>query len=197
MTDAPHGRSAAYTILTTGYVGSTGPGVAATVSYVADAGRHVVFDPGMVASREHILGPLRELGLGPEDITDVVLSHHHPDNTMNVGLFPQALVHDHKVEYRGDQWRNRDAEGYELTASLRLIRTPGHSSEDITLLAGTERGVVAFAGDLWWHAEGPAEDPVAPDRAVLSASRLRVLAAADLIVPGHGAPFTAGDSTPR
>ncbi|MER5379911.1 MBL fold metallo-hydrolase [Streptomyces sp. NPDC002688] len=197
MTDAPLGRDAVYTILTTGYTGSTGPGVAATVSYVFDAGRHVIFDPGMVASRDRILAPLAELGLGPDDITDVVLSHHHPDNTMNVGLFGRARVHDHKVEYLGDQWRNRDAEGYDLTPSLRLIRTPGHSPEDITLLAGTDSGVVAFAGDLWWDANGPADDPVAPDRDVLRASRLRVLAAADLIVPGHGGPFEADDTTPR
>ncbi|WP_078896990.1 MBL fold metallo-hydrolase [Streptomyces sp. NRRL S-495] len=197
LADAPLGRSATFQVLTTGYVGSTGPGVAATVSYVTDAGRHVIFDPGMVASQDDILGPLAALGLGPEDITDVVLSHHHPDNTMNVGLFGSARVHDHRVEYRGHQWTNRDAEGYELTPSLRLIRTPGHSAEDITLLAGTAEGVVAFAGDLWWHAAGPAEDPVAPDRELLRASRLRVLAAADLIVPGHGAPFRGDESTPR
>ncbi|WP_031065822.1 MBL fold metallo-hydrolase [Streptomyces sp. NRRL WC-3742] len=196
MNDAPLGRSAAYHVLTTGYVGSTGPGVAATVSYIADAGRHVIFDPGMVASRDDILAPLAALGLGPADITDVVLSHHHPDNTMNVGLFPQARVHDHKVEYLGDRWTNRDAEGYELTPSLRLIRTPGHSPEDITLLAGTDTGVVAFAGDLWWHADGPADDPVAPDRETLRTSRQRVLAAADLIVPGHGSPFEPDDTTP-
>ncbi|WP_030685876.1 MBL fold metallo-hydrolase [Streptomyces sp. NRRL B-1347] len=196
MTDAPPGRSAAYTILTTGYVGSTGPGVAATVSYVSDAGRHFVFDPGMVASTDDILGPLAGLGLGPDDITDVVLSHHHPDNVMNAGLFRRARVHDHKVEYLGDQWRNRDAEGHELTPSLRLIRTPGHSPEDITLLAGTADGVVAFAGDLWWHAAGPADDPVAPDRDVLRASRRRVVAVADLIVPGHGAPFAPDATTP-
>ncbi|MFB7788158.1 MBL fold metallo-hydrolase [Streptomyces vinaceus] len=197
MTDAPLGRSAVYKVLTTGYVGSTGPGVAATVSYVHDAGRHVIFDPGMVASQEDILAPLAQLGLGPDDITDVVLSHHHPDNTVNAGLFGRARVHDHRVEYRGDRWTNRDAEGYELTPSLRLIRTPGHSAEDITLLAGTEAGVVAFAGDLWWHADGPAEDPVAPDREVHRASRVRVLAAADLIVPGHGRPFRADENTPR
>ncbi len=196
MTNAPLGRSAAFKVLTTGYVGSTGPGVAATVSYVSDAGRHVIFDPGMVASRDDILAPLAELGLAPEDITDVVLSHHHPDNTMNVGLFGRARVHDHKVEYLDDQWTNRDAEGYELTPSLRLIRTPGHSPEDITLLAGTDEGVVAFAGDLWWHANGPADDPVAPDREVLRASRLRVMATADLIVPGHGSPFHPTHSTP-
>ncbi|CCK24672.1 metallo-beta-lactamase [Streptomyces davaonensis JCM 4913] len=197
MTDTQLGRSAKYQVLTVGYTLSTGPGVAATVSYVSDAGWHVIIDPGMVASRNRILGPLAELGLGADDITDVVLSHHHPDNIMNVGLFERARVHDHKAIYEADQWTDRDAEGFELTPSLRLIRTPGHSPEDITLLAGTDAGVVAFVGDLWWRPDGPAEDPVAPDREVLRASRLRVLAAADRIVPGHGAEFMADDTAPR
>lgn len=196
MRDALLGHSAAYTILTTGYTGSTGPGVAATVSYVHDADRHVIVDPGMVASRDRILGPLAELGLGPDDITDVVLSHHHPDNTMNVGLFGRARVHDHKAVYRNDQWTDRDAEGHELTPSLRLIRTPGHSREDITLLAGTAEGTVAFVGDLWWRPNGPVEDPVSPDLATLRTSRLRVLAAADVIVPGHGGAFKADGTAP-
>jgi glyoxylase-like metal-dependent hydrolase (beta-lactamase superfamily II) len=116
---------------------------------------------------------------------------------MNVGLFGRARVHDHKAIYQNDQWTDRDAEGYELTSSLRLIRTPGHSREDITLLAGTDSGVVAFVGDLWWRPNGPVDDPVAPDHEMLLSSRLRVLAAADLIVPGHGAAFPADDTAPR
>ncbi|MEV4191393.1 MBL fold metallo-hydrolase [Streptomyces toxytricini] len=197
MTNAPLGLSARFRILTTGYTLSTGPGVAATVSYVGDGDRHVIVDPGMVAGRDRILDPLADMGLGADDITDVVLSHHHPDNTMNVGLFGNARVHDHKAIYENDQWTDRDAEGYELTPSLRLIRTPGHSREDITLLAGTGEGVVAFVGDLWWRPNGPVDDPVAPDRAVLQASRERVLAAADVIVPGHGPAFPADDTAPR
>lgn len=82
--DQPRGNSAAYTVLTTGYTLSTGPGVAATVSYVRDGDRRVFVDPGMAAHRDRILGPLAELGLGPDDITDVALSRHHPDNTLNV-----------------------------------------------------------------------------------------------------------------
>ncbi len=51
---------------------------------------------------------------------------------------------------------------------------------------------------LWWHENGPADDPYAPDREVLRASRERVLAREPaLIVPGHGAPFVPGDRTPR
>jgi glyoxylase-like metal-dependent hydrolase (beta-lactamase superfamily II) len=65
------------------------------------------------------------------------------------------------------------------------------------MLVGTPAGVVAFAGDLWWRPDGPADDPVAPDRAALRANRLRVLAVADLIVPGHGAPFVPHEATPQ
>lgn len=185
-------KHATWQILTVGYTGSTGPGVAATVSYIADGEHKIIFDPGMVESPDRILEPLAALGVAPGDITDVVLSHHHPDNIMNAGLFPAAAVHDHKAIYRGHGWETRDAEGYAFTPSLRLLATPGHSHEDITLLAGTADGVIAFAGDLWWRPDGPAEDPVAPDRAQLAASRRRVLDLADVIVPGHGPAFPAG-----
>ena len=50
---------------------------------------------------------------------------------------------------------------------------------------------------LWWAADGPADDPYAPDPAALSASRARVLAIADRIVPGHGPAFVPDVTTPR
>ncbi|GHA86268.1 MBL fold metallo-hydrolase [Streptomyces chryseus] len=196
MSDTPRGRTADYTILTTGYTTSTGPGVAATVSYVSDGDLHIVIDPGMVASRDRILGPLAARGVGADDVTDVVLSHHHPDNIINAGLFGRARMHDHKAVYQADQWTDRDAEGHELTPSVRLIRTPGHSPEDVTVLVGTRDAVVAFVGDLWWRPDGPVEDPVAPDLARLRASRERVLAVADVIVPGHGPAFAADEAVP-
>jgi glyoxylase-like metal-dependent hydrolase (beta-lactamase superfamily II) len=197
MHDAPEACSANYHVLAIGYTTSTGPGVAATVSYVRDGDRHIVVDPGMIARRQSLAERLADLGTSPDEITDVVLTHHHPDNVLNAGLFDQARIHDHKAIYLNDQWEDRDAEGYVFSPSLRLIATPGHSPEDITLLAGTPDGVVAFAGDLWWRPDGPADDPVAPDRERLRASRERVVAVADVIVPGHGAPFKPDSNTPR
>lgn len=47
----------------------------------------MIVDPGMVADREEILAPLREPGGRPEDVTDIVLSHHHLDHNLNVALF--------------------------------------------------------------------------------------------------------------
>ncbi len=161
-----------------------------------DANRVIVVDPGMVDRQADILEPLAALGLSPAQVTDVVLSHHHPDHCMNAGLFPDARVHDHWAVYRGSDWHSVDAEGRELTDSVRLIRVPGHTPDDIALLAGTPDGVVALT-HLWWTADGPADDPYAPDRDVLRRSRERVLGLADRIVPGHGALFTPAEATPR
>lgn len=197
MTDTPRARAAAFHLLAAGYTTSTGPGVAASVSLIVDGEHRIVFDPGMVAHADVIPAALAAYGLTTADVTDVVLSHHHPDNVMNAGLFTRARVHDHKAIYSGHDWTDRDADGYEFTPSVRLLATPGHSWEDITLLAGTPDGVVALAGDLWWRADGPADDPVTVDRQRLRASRERVLAVADVIVPGHGRPFVPDASTPR
>jgi glyoxylase-like metal-dependent hydrolase (beta-lactamase superfamily II) len=194
MPDAPASRNARVDIL---LPGSAGPVVASTCSLVRDGALAIVIDPGLAPSQASILDPLSGLGLTPTDVTDVVISHHHPDHTLNVALFPRARVHDHWAIYDfSGRWDSVDAEGRELGPSVRLIRTPGHSAEDLSTVAGTVEGIVVFT-HLWWTESTPIEDPYAPDPAVLHASRARVLALADLVVPGHGAPFTPSDGTPR
>jgi glyoxylase-like metal-dependent hydrolase (beta-lactamase superfamily II) len=174
-------------VLTAGYVGDR---VASTVTLIRDGDLIAVVDPGMVADRTLILGPIGELGLLPEDVTDVVFSHHHPDHTLNAALFPRARFHDHWAIYTDDHWEDRDADGFALSDSVRLMRTPGHTAEDITTLVETDTGLVA-ATHLWWHAGGPEQDPVATDAAQLATSRERLLALRPtLVIPGHGAPFT-------
>src|SRR3954468_6738684 len=107
---------------------------------------------------------LRDRGVSPQDITDVIFSHHHPDHTLNAALFPNARVHDHWAIYRNDTWQMRPAEGFELAGSIRLIETPGHTPQDVTTLVGTAEGVIALT-HLWWTRQGPAEDPFASDSA--------------------------------
>jgi glyoxylase-like metal-dependent hydrolase (beta-lactamase superfamily II) len=174
-------------VLTAGYVGDR---VASTVTLVRDGDLIAVVDPGMVADRALILGPIGELGLRPEDVTDVVFSHHHPDHTLNAALFPRARFHDHWAIYTDDHWEDRDADGFALSDAVRLMRTPGHTAEDITTLVETEAGLVAMT-HLWWHADGPRHDPFATDAAALDASRALLLSLRPaLVIPGHGAPFT-------
>lgn len=187
-------RTARLDVLVEGYVRM--PHVAGTVSLLRDGDRVVVVDPGMVADRDLILAPMAALGVRPEDVTDVVVSHHHLDHTVNIALFPPVPVHDFQSVLEGDLFTQRPVEGTQLSPAIRLLATPGHTPQDLTTLVGTSDGVVALT-HLWWTAEGPAEDPYAPDREQLRAQRERVLALADLVVPGHGAPFRPEAGTPR
>ena len=173
-------------------VGYADERVASTVVLIRDGEAVIVVDPGMAASRRVILDPLRELGVEPNEVTDVVFSHHHPDHTLNAALFPEARFHDHWAIYRGDVWLDRPADGFELSPAVSLRATPGHTAEDITTLVRTEEGLVACT-HLWWSAEGPEVDPLAVDQGRLEQSRAELLALGPvLIVPGHGRPFPPG-----
>jgi glyoxylase-like metal-dependent hydrolase (beta-lactamase superfamily II) len=175
-------------VLHTGYVRDGGR-VAGTTTLVLDGDARIVVDPGMVARRALILDPLAGLGVAPEAVTHVFLSHHHPDHTVNIALFPNAEVVDFWARYRGDLWLDHDGDGYELSTHSRLWLTPGHTEEDATLVVEAADATYALT-HLWWLGDRtPVIDPLAWDQAALERGRERVLAAADVVIPGHGEPF--------
>jgi glyoxylase-like metal-dependent hydrolase (beta-lactamase superfamily II) len=192
------GGSASVHVLHEGYVGRDGDDerVAGTVTLIIDGTAVIVVDPGMVASRAALLAALAGHGPQATDVTDVVFSHHHPDHTVNAALFPAARIHDHWAIYAGDRWIDRDADGAELAPSVRLLRTPGHTAQDISTVASTPEDVFACT-HAWWTAGGPADDPLGSDAAALHVSRDLLLSFATVIVPGHGAAFRPDPSTPR
>ena len=166
-----------------------GDHVGGSVSLVRDGGTIIVADPGLVASRSLILDPLAALGVRPETVTHVFLSHHHPDHTVNIALFPSAEVIDHASRYRDDRWLDHPGDGWQLSEHVTLLQTPGHTNEDASLIVAADDGVYALT-HLWWSADRtPEVDPYAPDQAVLEAQRARVLAVADIVIPGHGESF--------
>jgi glyoxylase-like metal-dependent hydrolase (beta-lactamase superfamily II) len=184
---------AAFHLLTAGYGGGR---VASTVSLVVSGDSLVVIDPGMVSSTSAILDPFAELGFAPDQVTDVVLSHHHPDHTINVALFPKARVHDHWAIYKDDTWISRPAEGFEVADGVTLWETPGHTAQDITTMVGDGELTIACT-HLWWYETAPFHDPLCTDPDGLHAGRERVLEVATLIVPGHGEPFVPDAGTSR
>ena len=166
--------------------------VGSSITLVRDGDALIVCDPGMVARRELITDPLRELGVAPEAVTHVFLTHHHPDHSVNVALFPNAEVVDFWARYRADEWLDHEGDGHRLSPRAQLWLTPGHTEEDASLLVEADDGVYALT-HCWWKGDRtPAIDPLAADQGQLDASRARILAAADIVIPGHGGPFRVG-----
>ncbi len=177
--------------------GSVSPETYSTCSLIVDGDHVIVVDPGLAAGQESIIAPLHQHGFSATEVTDVVISHHHPDHTINVGLFPEARLHDHWAiyDFRG-RWDSVDCEGRQVSPNVRLIKTPGHSPEDLSTVIQTHEGVYV-ATHAWWTADEPIDDPYCVDLETLRQSRARILELADVIVPGHGPAFRPDASTPR
>ncbi|NXO01772.1 MBLC1 protein, partial [Rhinopomastus cyanomelas] len=153
-------------------------------------------DTGGPWGRQHLLDQLATAGVAPEAITHVICTHGHSDHVGNLNLFPLAtLVLGLDISHPdGVYVPHLLAQGHPLVLHeglLEVVATPGHTKAHVSLVVrGTRLGTAVVAGDLF-EREGDdqewgalSEDPAEQER-----SRCRVLAMADVIVPGHGPPF--------
>ena len=163
--------------------------VGSSIVLVRDGDARIVCDPGMVSSRSKILDPLAALDVAPESVTHVFLSHHHPDHTVNIALFPNAEVVDFWARYRNDVWLDHEGDGYRLSPNATLWLTPGHTNEDASLIVEAEGETYAMT-HLWWTPDRePVVDPLADDQASIEVNRQRILDVATIVIPGHGGAF--------
>jgi glyoxylase-like metal-dependent hydrolase (beta-lactamase superfamily II) len=152
----------------------------------------VLVDTGVDHSVASITGKLAEIGADWADVTDVVLTHHHPDHVGGLAevitLAPEAAVW--ASTFDSFPVAVRAAEDGQTIRGLRVIATPGHTAGHLSLLF--EQDAVLLLGDLAGTQQdrlvrAPAPftaDPAEAERSLRKASRLDF---ADLY-PSHGAP---------
>ncbi len=163
--------------------------VQSTIALVEGNGVKLIVDPGFIGEDgDDLLQVLGGISVAPGAITHVFISHHHPDHTLYAGLFPNATLVDFWATYKGDLWEDH-ADNYKIAPGIRVVRTPGHTDEDASLVVKTKDGTVVFTHVHWFNTPDgpfPSEDPLAEDPEALEASRDYVYEVADCIVPGHG-----------
>jgi len=160
-----------------------------TVSLVRDGDVLLIVDPGILCNVEELHQALRRHNLTVDGVTHVFVTHQHIDHTRNIGLFKNAKVYDYSSVYDGEHW-GRISDDFEISPGIRIIQTPGHTSECASLVVQTGEGVVVMTHVWWFSNRTPEQDPLASDQNQLNASRRRILALADRVIPGHGEPFT-------
>jgi len=179
-------KKAKVKILLEGYVSAESGGHScSTVTLVQDDGLNIVVDPGTLRNQKLLVDALKKEGLEIDDIDVVYITHSHMDHYRNIGMFPHAK----SLDYWG-WWIEDVAEDYtDPSQNIKMINTPGHSTDGTTLLVETREGTVAICGDVFWKENHPDKDPYAIDAEKLKESRKKVLALADFIIPGHGGMF--------
>lgn len=175
-------------ILIDGYISQDNPEgqSCSNVVLVRDGSIVMIVDPGTMRSQGLLVEALKKEGLGIEDVNLVCITHSHIDHYRNIGMFPQAKV----LEYFG-LWDRGAVDDFrtQFSEHIRVIKTPGHNYDAITLLVKTDKGVVAVCGDVFWKENSPEDDPYATDNEQLKESRKKVLGLADWVIPGHGKMF--------
>ena len=162
--------------------------VASTVALVKSKDVIIIVDPGMVSENVNLAEHIEKAGVKLKDVTHVFISHHHPDHTVRIGMFPNATVVDFWGSYQHDLWEDH-GDLYELASGVKIIRTPGHTAEDASLVVDAEDGTYVFT-HVWWNEKmEPEIDPLAEDHTKLLESRKKIMEIADYIIPGHGSMF--------
>lgn len=159
---------------------------------VRTPGHTMVVDPSTRFMRPAVKTSFKQIGVFSKDVDIVVLTHTHSDHIENLDLYPNATVYVHrggKTEIPGA--RVIDGDEHVLTTGVRMVHTPGHCTEEVSVFVDADRHY-AIAGDTI-----PLEDnfikDVPPalntDRRLALESIKRIRDYADVVIPGHGLPF--------
>ncbi len=148
-----------------------------------------------------VLEALARLGLGAEDVTDVVLTHHHWDHVGALARYPDATVHAHPAEWARVPDALRRPVERAGRASLRraggalwpgfAVRNSGaHTAHQRMVRVECADGPVIVASDAAYLYRN-LEEHRAVAVATSAAANLRALdravadVGADRVIPGH------------
>jgi glyoxylase-like metal-dependent hydrolase (beta-lactamase superfamily II) len=151
---------------------------------------------------------LAAIGVKPEDIDSVILTHLHWDHASNNDLFPRAKFFTQKLEYEqisdpsvteipgfilplARKTRYELLEGdMKLFEGVSVMLTPGHTRGHQCVLVDTGSGRHIIGGDLVTLLENWNHDPKIPnggfyDLDIISASMEKMSKISGTMLPGH------------
>lgn len=144
-------------------------------------------DGFVVSVAKTIAEQLTQIGLKPENITHVSVSHGHGDHSGNLSLFNKAILFIQKSEYDALKGDTQDAHDSHLAVDnfryfidnadqvqviegdydifqdgkVQLISLPGHTPGHMGLMVHLENaGPVILSGDQWHFSENRINDGV-------------------------------------
>jgi N-acyl homoserine lactone hydrolase len=168
--------------------------------------RDYLVDPGLIMQGAPLNGALEELGVDPNDVKDVILTHLHFDHAEGLAGWPMRRTYVHRIETEAPyaqlvsgvlemaDLQILDGEEAEIEPGLRWMLTPGHCDGLISLLVDTDEGLVVIASDCvgplpeyFERMELPEDFGPEREELLRQWQRIRDLDPA-VVIPGHNPP---------
>ena len=150
----------------------------------------MIVDTSDADYRPRVIDALSANEVDPDQVDIVVNTHLHSDHCANNDLFAYAIQMVHEME--GPNRRFVPVmEDHELYPGIALVHTPGHTPGTMSVFVEAERryaivgdAIPTFENVRRWVPPGIANDGEAALR-----SMRKIVSFADVVVPGHDAPF--------
>ncbi|CAG9761889.1 unnamed protein product [Ceutorhynchus assimilis] len=141
---------------------------------------------------------LQKNGLSPDDIDYLICTHGHSDHIGCNYLFQKAthivgFSISHKETYFSSPDFSKGQE-YVINDGVKVIPTPGHTLQDVTVIFNQDEKVYAITGDLFENEQDLDDESIwigagSDNEGLQRKHRRKILKLADFIIPGHGAMF--------
>ncbi|MCQ2085697.1 MAG: MBL fold metallo-hydrolase [archaeon] len=158
-----------------------------------DDGHNIVVDTSRKFMLPAIKTSLKQIGkVFPEDIDIIVLTHAHSDHIENNGLFKNAKIYLHKDEECDVPGIIRIDKETQIAKGVRIVPTPGHTMGCVSVFVDSDKHY-AIVGDAMPLQDNYIKRKIPAthvDADLAEQSMKKIIAYADIIVPGHDQPFS-------
>jgi len=162
----------------------------ASVTLVEASGKRIIIDTGSPVECDKLLLDLRAMGIDPKKVDIVVNTHLHIDHCGCDDAFENAVVYAHRLE-SPPVGNVRISGSITLFPGVEIVHTPGHTAGSVTVFVMAEKRYAMCGDAIPTKANYDSHVPpfIAWDKGLAMKSMDAILASADVIVPGHDAPF--------
>ncbi len=162
-----------------------------TVTWIQNDKDNILVDTSLKRDRELLIQVLNEQNLSPENITMIINTHCHRDHVENNKIFSNARIYAHITCDRLSNFIKIRTFPFILSQNIEIIYTPGHSWDSITVVVKLEK-IYAITGDaipIKSNYDNWIPPIVHVDANRALESMKQIVQIADIIIPGHDAPF--------
>ena len=163
-----------------------------TSTLIRAPGHNIVVDPSTRYMKPAVKTSFKQIGVFPKEVDMVVLTHTHSDHRENLDMYPNARVYVHKggkSEIPGAKIIDQDE--YKLTDGVKLVYTPGHCTEEMSVFVDSDVHYVIAGDAIPLEGNFRKDEPptLSTDRRLALESIKKIREYADVVIPGHGFPF--------
>ncbi len=168
--------------------------------YVVGKDELALIDTGLTGDfQRYFINEIESLGLKPERISKLVLTHFHPDHVGGVLEIinfcgPAVMIHENEASYLEDkmgidiQVKLKEGDNIQLgNMNFQVLHTPGHSPGAICLYNAEKK--VLFSGDtIFAYGIGRTDIPGGSTRELKNSIKRLTELDVQILLPGHDVP---------